>query len=52
MNRILIVLGLLISGSAQAFPLQWTVNDVVFDDGGTASGSFFYDADTNTYSNI
>jgi len=37
---------------AQAAPLQWTLTDVTFDDGGTATGSFVYDADSNTYSNI
>lgn len=38
--------------TAQAAPLQWTLTDVTFDDGGTATGSFVYDADSNTYSNI
>lgn len=30
----------------------WTLQGVTFSDGGTASGSFVYDAATNTYSNI
>jgi len=30
----------------------WTLSTVSFDDGGSASGSFGYDADTNTYSAI
>lgn len=38
--------------SAQAIPIQWTLTDVLFDDGGTATGSFDFDADTATYSNI
>lgn len=38
--------------SAQATPILWTINGMTFDDGGTGSGSFIYDADTNTYSNI
>lgn len=38
--------------SVQAAPIQWTLTDVLFEDGGTATGSFIYDADTNTYSSI
>jgi hypothetical protein len=38
--------------SAQAVPLTWYLEGVTFADGSTASGSFVYDADTNTYSNI
>lgn len=37
---------------ASAMPLTWTLSGVVFEDGGTASGSFVYDADTNTYGTI
>lgn len=37
--------------SATATPLLWTLNGT-FTDGGTASGSFTYDADTNVFSNI
>ena len=37
---------------AHAAALTWTLQNVVFDDGGTASGSFVFDADTNTYSAI
>ena len=37
---------------AQAAPVLWTLNGVVFDDGSTASGSFVYDAATNQYTNI
>lgn len=35
-----------------ATPITWALVNVNFDDGGTASGSFVYDADTNTYSSI
>ncbi len=35
---------------ASAIVRTWTLNDVAFDDGGTASGTFDYDANTNTYS--
>ena len=38
--------------SASANPILWSLVGVTFDDGGTATGSFVYDADTNTYSNI
>ncbi len=38
--------------SAQAVSLQWSFQNAVFEDGGTLTGSFNYDADTNTYSNI
>jgi hypothetical protein len=37
-------------GGANAFPVTWTLNGVTFADGGTASGSFIYDADNNTFS--
>ncbi len=39
-------------GAACANPVTWTLQDWVFDDGGTASGSFVFDADTGVYSNI
>ncbi len=35
-----------------AVPIQWTLSNVTFVGGATASGSFIYDADTNTYSAI
>src|SRR3954453_13212771 len=35
-----------------AAPVLWTLSGVTFADGGTASGSFVYDATTNTYSAI
>jgi len=38
--------------AAQAVPVQWSVNGLVRDDGGTVSGSFVYDADTDTYSAV
>lgn len=43
---------LCVAFAAQAAPLQWTLNDVTFDDGGTASGSFVYDAAADAYSSI
>lgn len=38
--------------SASAAPVTWTLTDTTFDDGGTATGSFVYDADTNLYSHV
>jgi hypothetical protein len=38
--------------SASAGPLTWVLNDVQFADGATATGSFDYDADTGTCSNV
>ena len=32
--------------------ITWTLSDVTFGDGGTASGSFVYDAPTNAFSSI
>lgn len=40
------------SATANAVPIQWTVSETTFDDGGTLSGSFVYDADSDVYSNI
>jgi len=48
---VLLALGLL-AGSADAVPVVWTLTGVTFTDGGTASGSFVYDASTNTYSSV
>lgn len=43
--------GLLAAGPALAAPLTWYVNGA-FADGATITGSFTYDADTNTYSAV
>ncbi|MBW4684938.1 MAG: PEP-CTERM sorting domain-containing protein [Komarekiella atlantica HA4396-MV6] len=37
--------------SASAVTLTWTLNNVIFNDGGQALGSFNYDANTNILSN-
>jgi hypothetical protein len=44
--------GVMNAKPALAVQLTWTFNNITFDDGGTASGTFEYDADTNTYSNF
>jgi len=45
---------LLLAGlqSAAAAPVKWTLSNVHFDDGASASGSFTYDAATDEYSSI
>lgn len=48
----IIVLGLLCAGLANATPLTWYLQGVRFTDGGTAGGSFVYDATANLYSSI
>src|SRR5258707_1392997 len=50
--RVTLFLSLLVLciGAAHAFPVTWTLSGVTFSDGGTASGSFVYDADSNTLS--
>lgn len=40
---------LILSTAANATPIEWTLNDVVFDDGTAVTGSFVYDADTNSW---
>jgi hypothetical protein len=52
MRHALGVILLFVVGSAQAIPVVWTLQDVAFDDGGTATGSYVYDADSNAYSDI
>lgn len=38
--------------SAHATPITWTLAGVTFDDGGTAAGSFVFDADTSSYTDV
>jgi hypothetical protein len=49
---LLVVTSCLCANVASAIPITWTLQGVTFLDGGTASGSFVYDADTNTFSSI
>jgi hypothetical protein len=39
-------------GAANANPLTWNLEDFVFNDGGTASGSFVFDTTTGHYTDI
>ena len=41
-----------LSATTHAEPIEWTLNNIVFDDGGTATGTFVYDAATNDLSDI
>jgi hypothetical protein len=41
----------LAASTAFATPVNWTVTGATFNDGTSLTGSFTYDADTNTYSN-
>ena len=43
---------LMMASGAWGAPVEWTLNNALFDDGATAVGSFFYDANFNEYSNI
>ena len=47
---LLALLGSLMPAAAFAVPVQWTFSNVRFADGGTASGSFVYDAETQELS--
>jgi PEP-CTERM motif len=54
-TRLLSALVLMTAFSAMATPVTWNLKNVVFADGGTASGSFVFDADFvggRGYSNI
>lgn len=50
MKKFACLIGLLFMGSANATPIEWTLNNVTFDDGTAVTGSYFYDADTNAWS--
>lgn len=54
MTNVLRLCGILVALTVQAVaaPVTWTLTGVVFNDGGTATGSFTYDASTNTYSSV
>ena len=41
-----------LSAAASAGPILWTFSGATLTDGGTITGSFDFDADTNTYSNV
>jgi hypothetical protein len=44
-----LIIATLAAGAAHAVPVVWTLQNISFVDGATASGSFTYDAATQTY---
>ena len=52
MNRLVPLWLLLFSANTSAALVDWTLKNVRFDDGGTASGSFTLDTDTGLLSNV
>lgn len=50
-NAIFLLLAALAVPAASAAPITWSISGT-FSDGGTVSGSFTFDANTSTYSNI
>lgn len=49
---LILMISLLYVNTAEAGLIKWVLDDVVFNDQSTATGSYFYGADTNTFSNI
>ncbi|MGI9341883.1 MAG: hypothetical protein ACR2QV_03490 [Gammaproteobacteria bacterium] len=49
---VLALIAMSLISAAEAAPVTWTLQNVVFKSGGTATGSFVYDVDTSTYSSI
>lgn len=47
---IVVILSCLIIAPVSAIPVSWNLNNVVFDDAGTATGSFVYDVDADVVS--
>jgi hypothetical protein len=52
MKKSLTILLFLFSAMAHASPVTWTLENVLFEDGGTAYGSYTYDADINAFTNL
>jgi hypothetical protein len=52
MRRLILAALTALSLAASAAPVRWDLVGFAFNDGGTASGSFVFDADTSTYSSI
>ena len=57
MSRVLRIVGALVVASVIALPanaavITYTLENVIFDDGGTASGGLDYDTDTASFSNV
>jgi hypothetical protein len=52
MRAMIALFAFLISASASAVPVVWTLNGVTFEGGASLTGSFVYDADINQFSSI
>lgn len=52
MRHAIAVTLLLVAGAGHAAPLTWSLTGVEFDDGASATGTFVFDADTNSISDI
>lgn len=52
MQAMLIIGAALFVGDACASSIMWTLSEATFNDGGTVSGTFDYNADTNAVSSI
>jgi hypothetical protein len=52
MRSLLTIVTLLASMTANAAAVTWTVDNLLFSNGGSAYGSFGYDASTNLYSDV
>ena len=52
MRQIAVSLLLIAAMPVKASPVVWTIDNLLFNDGGYATGSFTYDASVNTYSDI
>jgi hypothetical protein len=49
---LVVIAVLLVPIAANAAPVTWYLDDWAFEDGGTASGQFVFDAETGVYSSI
>src|SRR5262245_16432713 len=53
MRHLVLALTLLAGAfSAKADPILWTLKDVLFNDGTSVTGSFFYDATSHTFTSF
>ena len=43
---------ILVSFTAYSTPVLWQINSILFNDGGTGSGSFIYDEDSDSFSSV
>jgi hypothetical protein len=51
-GKLIVLIAILASGSVFAAPVTWTLTGTFSSSGGSASGTFVYDANTNIYSDV